>query len=122
MVEFVDIYPTLAELGGLQASATLEGASLAPATDEPDRPWKRAAFSQVEWEDRIYGRTVRTDRFRYTAWEGDGGGEELYDHESDPGEFRNLAGEPDFARAARAHRKLLANGWRSARRRLRLIK
>lgn len=114
LVEFVDIYPTLAELGGLQPPATLEGLSLAPLLDEPDRPWKRSAFSQVEWEDRIYGRTVRTDRFRYTAWEGDGGGEELYDHQADPGEFRNLAAEADFAEPLQAHRKLLADGWRSA--------
>jgi uncharacterized sulfatase len=114
LVEFVDIYPTLAELGGIEAPETLEGLSLAPLLDEPDRPWKRAAFSQVEWEDRIYGRTVRSDRYRYTAWEGDGGGEELYDHEGDPGEFRNLAEEAEFAEALEEHRAMLAAGWKAA--------
>jgi uncharacterized sulfatase len=115
LVEFVDIYPTLAELGGLQAPATLEGTSFAPLLDEPDRAWKRAAFSQVEWEDRIYGRAVRTDRYRYIAWEGDGGGEELYDHESDPGEFRNVAAAQEHAAALQEHRALLKAGWKAAR-------
>ena len=108
LVEFVDIYPTLAELGGLEPPAGLEGQSFVPLLDDPNRPWKKAAFSQVEWEDRIYGRTVRTDRYRYIQWEGDGGGEELYDHGADPGEFRNLAGDPDHAEALKEHRDLLA--------------
>ena len=108
LVEFVDIYPTLAELGGLEPPAGLEGTSFVPLLDEPDRPWKKAAFSQVEWEDRIYGRSVRTDRYRYIQWEGEGGGEELYDHETDPGEFQNLAGEPEHAGVLSEHRDLLA--------------
>ncbi len=108
LVEFVDIYPTLAELGGLTPPEGLEGQSFVPLLDEPDRPWKEAAFSQVEWEDRIYGRTVRTDRYRYIQWEGDGGGEELYDHDTDPGEFQNLATDPAHADALTKHRALLA--------------
>lgn len=108
LVEFVDIYPTLAELGGLAGPDGLEGKSFVPLLDQPDLPWKKAAFSQVEWEDRIYGRTVRTDRYRYIEWEGDGGGEELYDHEADPGELRNLAGDPDHADLLHEHRNLLA--------------
>jgi uncharacterized sulfatase len=114
LVEFVDIYPTLAELGGLQAPATLEGSSFTPLLDDPGRPWKRAAFSQVEWEDRIYGRTVRTDRYRYISWEGDGGGEELYDHEEDSGEFRNLSADVEHAEALAEHRDLLQAGWKAA--------
>ena len=110
LVEFVDIYPTLAELGGLQAPDTLEGTSLTPLLDDPDREWKRAAFSQVEWEDRIYGRTVRTDRYRYIAWEGDGGGEELYDHAADPGELHNVAADEAHAGALAEHRNILKAG------------
>ena len=37
---------------------------------------------------RIFGYTLRTPRWRYNKW---GAGEELYDHDSDPREFRNLA-------------------------------
>ena len=114
LVEFVDIYPTLADLCGLDPPADLEGLSLKPLLDDPDRRWKRAAFSQVEWEGRIYGRTVRTDRYRYIHWRGDGGGEELYDHAEDPREFTNLAGDSQHAAALERMRRVLKAGWRAA--------
>lgn len=110
MVEFVDLYPTLAELCGLTPPADLEGVSLAPLLDDPAGTVKDAAFSQVQWEDRIFGRTVRTDRYRYIRWEGDGGGEELYDHASDPREFTNLVSDPAHEAALQRLRARLAEG------------
>lgn len=94
LTEFVDIYPTLADLCGVPAPDGLEGVSLRPVLENPDAEVKEAAYSQAEYEDRIYGRTVRTDRYRYIRWEGDGGGEELYDHVDDAREFTNLADDP----------------------------
>ena len=110
LVEFVDFYPTLADLCGLEPPSNLEGVSLAPVLDEPSRSVKDAAFSQVQWEDRIYGRTVRTDRYRYIRWEGDGGGEELYDHSNDPREFTNLALDPQHAGVLASMRARLERG------------
>jgi uncharacterized sulfatase len=40
------------------------------------------------------GYSVRTAGWRYTEWDGGARGAELYDERSDPGERRNLAGEP----------------------------
>jgi iduronate 2-sulfatase len=42
-----------------------------------------------------FGRSVRTERYRYTDW--DGGSPELYDHQSDPSEWVNLAEEAKMA-------------------------
>jgi len=110
LAEFVDFYPTLSELAGLTPPSNLEGVSLVPVLDDPAASVKDAAFSQVQWEDRIFGRTVRTDRYRYIRWEGDGGGEELYDHEMDPREFTNLAQLPAHAAVLEQMRTRLDQG------------
>ncbi len=108
LVEFVDIYPTLAELCHLNPPAGLAGKSLVPLLDRPDRRIKNAAYTQIAFED-IRGLAVRTDRYRYIQWHGRGGGEELYDHTTDPGEFQNLADKPAMVRVLRDHRLLAAN-------------
>ena len=114
LVEFVDIYPTLAQLCGLTPPAGLEGQSFVPLLDNPSRPFKKAAFSQLAYE-KITGRSIRTDRYRYTRWEGEGGGEELYDHTKDPREFTNLALKPGARTILEEHRRILDAGWRAAR-------
>jgi len=93
-VEFVDIYPTIAELCGLKPPSDLEGQSLKPLLDDPDRSWNEAAVTQVlrpgEDNKMIMGRSIRTERWRYTEWNGGEKGAELYDHSTDPNEFTNL--------------------------------
>jgi iduronate 2-sulfatase len=85
-VELVDLYPTLAELAGLPAPEYLDGVSLRPLLDNPDRSVKEAAFTQVR-----DGYAVRTARWRYIEWAEGAKGAQLYDMERDPAEASNLA-------------------------------
>ena len=111
LVEFVDLYPTLAGLAGLSPPHPLEGVSLAPLLDRPTRRVKDAAFTVVARNaGRNMGRTVRTDRWRYTEWDEGRSGVELYDHRVDPGEYHNLAARPALAREITQLKRTLAAG------------
>ncbi|WDI45212.1 sulfatase [Bremerella sp. P1] len=101
IVEFVDIYPTLTDLAGVDAPDNLAGRSLRRLIEDPHAQWDGQAITQVlrPADDRlpemVMGCSIRTDRYRYTEW-GDGKyGVELYDHHADPSEFNNLAQDPD---------------------------
>lgn len=114
LVEFVDIYPTLSQLCGLTPPKNLEGTSLAPLLDQPQRPWKKAAFTVVSRGNDTLGRTLRTARYRYTEW-GDEKTAELYDHHADPREWNNLAGDSAQSEVVAQMRQLLKEGWKGAR-------
>ncbi|MBI3684638.1 MAG: sulfatase [Acidobacteria bacterium] len=105
LVEFVDFYPTLLELCGLPKKPDLDGTSFTPLLENPQRRWKKASYTVVQHRQTL-GRSVRTERYRYTEWGGPGVAE-LYDHEYDPKEYRNLAKDPRQADAIRELRRLL---------------
>lgn len=117
LTEFVDIYPTLSELAGLPLPEHLEGTSCVPLLEDPDRPWKTAAFS------RYYsGDSIRTDRYLYTEWHGKWRGDKkgnlyarmLYDHRTDPKENVNIAERPENAALVRRLSSQLKAGWKAA--------
>lgn len=121
LVEFVDIYPTLAELGGLAVPGHCEGQSFVPLLDNPARRWKTAAFTQMHVpQENIVGRAARTDRYRYMRWTGPGSdtAEELYDHRADPREFDNVGAKAEQAAALKEMRAVLDAGWPVARARV----
>jgi iduronate 2-sulfatase len=106
VVEFVDIFPTLADLASLKPPASLDGRSLRPLLTDPAREWDGSAITQIlrPADDRlpamVMGRSIRTERWRYTEWNGGAEGLELYDHEKDPNEFHNRAKFPSAEASA----------------------
>jgi arylsulfatase A-like enzyme len=121
LVEFVDVYPSLAELAGLPLPGHLEGLSFKPLLDDPQRPWKAAAFSQYprnQAGQQLMGYSMRTDRYRLTLWVHRNevnkvASVELYDHATDPQENTNIADRPEHAALVEQLTTQLRAGWRA---------
>lgn len=109
-VELVDLYPTLADLCGLKPPDNLAGRSLRPLLDDPEAPWDKPAFTQV-WRGSFPGYSVRTERWRFTEWDGGRQGTQLYDHLTDPGEKNNLAEDPRHASTVASLKALVRKNW-----------
>jgi iduronate 2-sulfatase len=114
-VELLDIYPTLAELCGLDPPKDIHGRSLMPLLKNPGEKWNKPAYTQVQRiinrgqpdQKIIMGRSVRTERWRYNEWDETKMGVELYDHQNDPGEFINLAADAKHASTVKEMADLL---------------
>lgn len=119
LTENIDIYPTLCELAGLPAPDLLEGTSLVPLMRKPQRPWKKASFSQYPRAGDIMGYSMRTDRYRYTRWvhrkDSTVVAEEIYDYQIDPEETTNWISSANHAAILPTLRTQSAAGWTSAK-------
>ncbi|MEM9079644.1 MAG: sulfatase [Verrucomicrobiota bacterium] len=120
LTEFVDVFPTLADLAGLPIPPQLQGTSLTPLLENPSRTWREAAFSQYEKNKRgvglVLGTSVRTHRFRYTEWRRKDNPSilediSLIDFQTDPKALKNIAQDPQYA----THIKHLAELAKSSR-------
>jgi len=89
LVEFVDVYPTVADFCGLAMPHAGAGVSLRPVLADPGARVKEAAFTLVTRGPKLYGQSVRTERWRMNRWSD--GLVELYDQEADPEELKDVA-------------------------------
>jgi iduronate 2-sulfatase len=104
-VEFVDVYPTLADVCGLPIPAGLHGSSLKPFVEDPTAPASKVAISQYPRGagkaagGALMGYSIRNERWRLTQWRERYGSKiiatELYDEQNDPAETVNLADKPE---------------------------
>jgi uncharacterized sulfatase len=106
-VQLLDIYPTLVELCGLPAPAGLEGHSLAPLVKDPQAAWLHPAYTVCR-SGGAFGQSVRTERWRYSEWNGGDSGAVLFDEAADPHEMKNLAADPAQAKVVAELKALLA--------------
>ncbi len=94
-VELLDLYPTIAELAGLEYPEAIQGKSLVKTLDNPEHEVRDMAFCVSQG-----GRTflLRTDKWAYIQYDEDAkSGIELFDMEKDPKQYTNLALNPKYA-------------------------
>ena len=89
-VGLIDIYPTLLDLAVLPQKDDLEGNSLYPLLKDPKQDWDKPVITTHRYKNQ----SVRSIRYRYIRYAD--GTEELYDHEADPMEWTNLAGQTRY--------------------------
>jgi len=102
--EFVDIFPTLCDLAGLQIPQVLDGKSLIPILKNPKVSVKEYSVSQYPHDGKM-GYSIRTSKYRLTWWMNKGFrsnnafsrdkivAKELYDYDKDPLETVNVIDE-----------------------------
>ena len=101
VVNLIDMYPTLLELCGLPENSENEGRSFAELIHNPDMKWNSPTLTDYNYG----GHRIYDGRYSYIVFT-EQGTEELYDHQTDPMEWNNLAQEEEYA-AVKARLKAL---------------
>lgn len=103
--ELIDLYPTTAQLAGLDYSEHLQGKSLLKTFDNPTYSVRDTAFS-VSQGGRSF--LLRTDQWAYIQYDEDAGsGTELFDMKSDPQQYTNLVKLPEYESVVENFKKSL---------------
>lgn len=107
MFEFIDIYPTLADIFQLQnIPSYLEGESFAEVVNDPSKPF-RSEVRSVVGRGKMLGKSVKNKQWRYVEWGEGKKGYELYDQINDPMEYNDLSKQPDYNKVVEEMRTLL---------------
>ncbi len=111
VTEFLDVFPTLCSLTGIEIPVHLEGKSLAPVMKNTKAKVKEYAVSQFHRNPKlgdVEGYAFRTDKFRYVVWlpinirldhnydESKIVARELYDYTKDPMEKVSVVDDPSY--------------------------
>ena len=89
-VDFMSIFPTLCALTGVAKPAHVEGLDITPLLKNPKAKWEIPALTTFHKENH----SLRSETWRYIRYAD--GGEELYNHETDPYGWTNLAKDAKY--------------------------
>ncbi len=95
LVELLDLYPTTAAMCGLPVPDRLQGKNITAMLDDSSHQVRDAAFSVAPMRK---GFLLREDQWAYIQYNEDAqAGIELFDMDSDPKQYTNLAQFPEHA-------------------------
>lgn len=101
----LDILPTICDYAGIDIPEHLLGRSLRRVAEgETVDDWRTYVASEND-----YTRMIRSQRYKYCAFDDPDSKESLVDMENDLGEMRNLVDDPEFQKVLAEHRRLLAD-------------
>jgi len=109
----IDFLPTVLDFANLPIPRVLPGKSLKLlVTGQPIPSWRdhlitETGFSRNAGHSGVFGRMVRSDRFKYIVYSEGENPEQLFDMQTDPGEMKNLAGDPNHRAVLEDHRHKL---------------
>src|SRR5699024_6580380 len=107
LTELLDLYPTIADLAGLDYSPHLQGKSLVKVLDNPEFSVRDMAFSMHKRHGK-FAYMLRSEGWAYIQYDEDGeGGIELYDMQEDPKQYNNLAHNPKYEEVVKRFQKAL---------------
>lgn len=117
VTEMLDLYPTVVDLCQAKSPKHVKGVSLVPVLRDVKHKGKESALT-VSWSragsqhkelrgKKVLGYSIRTQRYRYTEWGDRKYGIELYDYQTDPMEYTNLANDPNHAETLRHMQSLM---------------
>jgi arylsulfatase A-like enzyme len=89
--DYMNIYPTLCDLAGISTPKHVEGVSIRPLLENPAATWDRPAQTTHGFQNHA----VRTEQWRYIRYAN--GDEELYNEQTDPLEWTNIAKDEHYA-------------------------
>lgn len=100
MILNIDLAPTFLELAGITKPSQMQGQSFLPLLKGESIAWRDKVFYEYYWE-QAFPQTpttfaVRTDKYKYIAYNGIWDINELYDLEKDPYEMNNLIRNKDL--------------------------
>ena len=98
ITELMDLYPTFSDLAGLDGLPEhVQGKSLVPILEDTSASVRESAFTTGN-----SGYALRSNQWSYIRYNDDT--EELYNMQSDPDQFSNLATNPEYASMVKSWR------------------
>ena len=110
LVSALDVLPTICDYAGIKGPAVMQGKSLRPIIEKPQEPGHEYVVTEMA-NGPARSFMVRTRQYKYMVFPATTGRKQemLFDMQADPGEMKNLAGQPSLAPEVERHRRLLAD-------------
>ena len=106
LIEVMDIAPTVLDYAGVTRPPQMQATSFRSVLEGGDGG-HQAVLSEYTFNDqRVNGKCLVTERYKFVFWDTDDGGE-FYDLQEDPGELRNLYDDPAHRSERDRHAELL---------------